>query len=242
MAQKRSWRISDLTKIFPMRKILFTKKNLDNKLISKELGGKLMVDLVEVLSIENLKIPHFDLKNRSLIFTSVKAVDAFFENKFLPNENFTDKNFNKIYVVGKKSKKALQKKGFGTFKVKKNAEELAEFIIKNCADETFLHFCGNLSLETLENKLNKENIGYKKVIVYKTKLKYPIVKNPFDEIVFFSPSGVRSFLKYNSIKGKKIFSIGRTTSQEIEKDMEEKIYTSTESNLEDILQMILQKL
>lgn len=60
-----------------MRKILFTKKDLDKKLIAKELGEKLKVDFVDVLQIENLKIPAFDIKGKSLIFTSVNAVNAF---------------------------------------------------------------------------------------------------------------------------------------------------------------------
>lgn len=225
-----------------MQKILFTKKGLDKKLISKELGGKLLFDFVEVLSIENVKIPAFDLKNNSLIFTSVHGVEAFFENQFLANENFVEKNFNKIYAVGKKSKKSLREKGFGTFKVKKNAEELANFIIEKSKKETFLHFCGNIALDTLENKLSKEKIEYKKVIVYETKLKYPVINNSFDDIVFFSPSGVRSFIKNNSLVGKRVFSIGNTTTQELEKYTNENIFTSAESNLEDILELILKKL
>lgn len=225
-----------------MRKILFTKKGLDKKLIATELGGKLLTDFIEVLAIENLEIPAFDLTNKSLIFTSVNGVKAFFENQFLANENFTKKDFNKIYAVGKKSKDALREKGFGTFKVKKNAEDLANFITKNNENENFLHFCGNIALDKLENKLSRENIGYKKVIVYETKLKYPVISKSFDEVVFFSPSGVRSFVQNNSINGKKIFSIGNTTTQEIQKHTAEKIYTSKESNLEDILQLILEKL
>lgn len=225
-----------------MRKILFTKKDLDKKLIAKELGEKLKVDFVDVLQIENLKIPAFDIKGKSLIFTSVNAVNAFFENEFIVNENFTEKSFNKIYAVGKKSKKALIKKGFGTFKVKKNAQDLAQFIVKNSHNENFLHFCGNIALDTLEKLLTKENIKYKKVVVYNTNLKYPVIKNPFEEIVFFSPSGVRSFLKHNSIEGKKVFSIGKTTTDEIENYTKEAIFTSQESTVEDVLQLISKKL
>ena len=225
-----------------MRKILFTKKGLDEKLIAKELGGKLMIDVVEVLTIENIEVPAFDLKNKSLIFTSIHGVKAFFENQFLANENFVEKDFNKIYAVGKKSKNALRERGFGTYKVKNNAEELAEFIIKYGEKETYLHFCGNIALDTIEVELSKKNIDYKKVVVYNTKLKYPILKNDFDEVVFFSPSGVRSFVKHNAIDGKKIFSIGNTTTTEIEKHTKEEIYTSEESNLEDILQLILKKI
>ena len=225
-----------------MLKILFTKKDLDKKLISKELGEHLMVDFVEVLTIENVAVPAFDLKDKSLIFTSVHGVEAFFQNEFLANENFAEKNFNKIYAVGEKSKVALRERGFGTFKVKKNAKELAEFITRKGDHETFLHFCGDIALDTLGNELHRQNIGYKKVVVYKTKLRYPTFKNEFDEVVFFSPSGVRSFVKNNAIEGKKIFSIGDTTTQEIKKYTDAEICTSEESNLEDILQLILKKL
>ncbi|MFC6267213.1 uroporphyrinogen-III synthase [Frigoriflavimonas asaccharolytica] len=225
-----------------MQKILFTKKGLDRKMISKELGENLDIDFVDVLSFENLKIPTFDLKNKSLIFTSVQGVNAFFENGFSPNENFVEKDFNKIYTVGKKSKNALRKHGFGTFKIKNNAKDLAKFIIENFNKENFLHFCGNLALDTLQVQFKNEKIKYKKVVVYNTKFRYPEIENPFDEVVFFSPSGVQSFVKYNKIEGKKIFSIGETTTKEIEKFTKDEIYTSEESTLEDLLHLIKNKL
>lgn len=225
-----------------MRTILFTKKDLDKKLISKTLDEDIKIDFTEVLKIETLKVAPFDLKNKSLIFTSIHAVQAFLENAFTANEDFTHKNFNKIYAVGKKSKKALQKEGFGTFKVKKNAQDLSRFLVENSNDEHFLHFCGNIALDTLEKNLKEHKMPYEKVVLYKTKLKYPIIKSNFNEVVFFSPSGVRSFLKFNSIEGKKIFSIGKTTSAEIEKFTKEKIFTSEESTLEDILRLINRKI
>src|SRR5690606_41206754 len=53
----------------------------------------------------------FDLKNYSLIFTSVNGVASFFKNRFKPNEDFTAKNYNKIYCVGEKTKRELRKHG-----------------------------------------------------------------------------------------------------------------------------------
>jgi uroporphyrinogen-III synthase len=225
-----------------MRKIIFTKKDLDKKLISKTIGGKIATDFIDVIQIEIIKFPSFDLKNKSLIFTSIPAVQAFFENGFSINDDFTKKKFNKIYAVGKRTKKYLQQKGFGTFKVKKNANELSSFIIKNSEKETFLHFCGNITLENLGKNLKKEEIGYEKIVLYHTILKYPEIQKTYDEVVFFSPSGVRSFVKNNTIDGKKIFSIGKTTSEEIKKYTKEEIFTSEESTLEDLLQLINKKL
>ncbi len=57
-------------------KILFT-KNIDQATISKELGEDISVDCVEVIKTKPILISPFDLKNYSLIFTSVNGVAAF---------------------------------------------------------------------------------------------------------------------------------------------------------------------
>ncbi len=57
-------------------------------------------------------------------------------------------------------------------------------------------------------------------------------------MVFFSPSGVRSFAKFNSLEKLKIFSIGQTTEKELKKFTQNRIFTSKESNLEDLLSVI----
>lgn len=218
-------------------KILFTKK-LNKVMISKKLGSHFSYDFLEVIKIFPLKVEPFDLKNKSLIFTSVNAVESFFDNRFSPNENFTEKNFNKIYAVGLKTKKALREKGFGTFKVTKNAKDLADFIIENSTKEKFLHFCGDLALNVLNKTLPLQNISYQKVVVYETKLLYPTISTNYDAVCFFSPSGVRSFAKFNSLEESLLFSIGQTTENELKKLTKNKIITSKESNLDDLLQLI----
>lgn len=220
-------------------KVLFTKKKIDKKMISEKFGSRFSYDVVDVIKVKSLQMEPFDLKNYSLIFTSVNAVEAFFENGFNPNEDFTDRNYNKIYCVGQKTKKKLREYGFGTFKVKKHAKDLAEFIIENSGREKFLHFCGNLALDVLNDALPLQSISYRKVVIYETELLYPQVQGDYDAIAFFSPSGVRSFIKYNSLEGRKIFSLGNTTSQEVKKHTENRIYTSRESSFEDMLDLIL---
>lgn len=218
-------------------KILFTKK-LSKSTVSKKLGPDVFSDFVEVIKIAPLQLESFDLKNHSLIFTSVNAVDSFFENNFAPNEDFLDRNFNKIYAVGLKTKSRLRKHGFGTFKVAKHAKELSEFIVDNSQKEKFVHFCGNLALNVLDKTLPLQNISYRKVVVYETHLLYPELEKTYDAVCFFSPSGVRSFAKYNSLDHMKLFSIGETTSTEIKKYTKNPIITSKESNLPDLLKLI----
>ncbi|MCS3530047.1 uroporphyrinogen-III synthase [Chryseobacterium sp. JUb7] len=218
-------------------KILFT-KNIDPSVISKELGEHIAVDCVEVIKTNPLIVRSFDLKDHSLIFTSVNGINSFFKNGFKPNEDFTAKNYNKIYCVGEKTKRALRKNGFGTFKVLKNADTLSRFIIGHCQHENFLHFCGNLAISVLDQELPLQNIKYKKVTVYNTEEMNPMIPEKYHAAVFFSPSGVRSFAKKNSLENMKLFSIGETTSNELKKYTSEKIFTSEENNLISVFGLI----
>ena len=218
-------------------KILFT-KSLDKKEVAEKLGTEVSVDFVEVIKTEFIKTKTFGLKNYSLIFTSVNGVRAFFENGFDANENFAEKNYNKIYAVGSQTKKELRKHNFGTFKLCKNASELSQFITENSVNEKFLHFCGDLALDVLDEKLPLQNISYKKIPVYKTELLFPKINEKYQAVVFFSPSGVRSFAKFNGLDDLKIFSIGKTTTSELEKLTETNIITSHKNTLADLLNLI----
>jgi uroporphyrinogen-III synthase len=219
-------------------KILFTKKSIEKE-VRLKLSPQLQCEFVDVLKIQHKIIRPFHLKNKSLIFTSVNGVQSFFENGFRANEDFTNpSNFNKIYTVGIKTKKELRKFGFNTYKVCKHASELLDFIMENSAQEKFLHFCGNLALDILNEKLPLQNIWYKKVVVYETVLLFPKVDENHDAICFFSPSGVRSFAKLNSMENKVLFSIGETTEKELKNWTNNKIITSKESSLADLLKYI----
>lgn len=221
--------------------ILFT-KTIDASLLSKELGSDISAECIEVIRTEPITTEAFDLKNASLIFTSVNGVRSFFKNQFKPNEDFTAKNYNKIYCVGEKTKRELRKYGFGTFKVLKNAETLSRFIIGNCQHEQFLHFCGNLAIDVLDKDLPLQNIRYRKITIYNTEEIHPFVPEKYHAAVFFSPSGVRSFAKLNSLGEMKIFSIGETTSGELRKHTSREIFTSEENNLISIFELIKKEL
>lgn len=200
-------------------------------MISRKLGDHFYFDFLEVISTENISVISFDLKDNSLIFTSVNGVKSFFENGFEIREN-------KIYCVGKTTEKTLTEKGFQVFRTEKNALDLSDFIAEYAAKEKFLHFAGNISLSTFQTKFSSEAIDYKKVILYTTHLLYPELSAKYDAIVFFSPSGVRSFAKFNSFDGVKLFSIGETTEKELEKFTENTIYTSKANHLDDLLDLI----
>lgn len=218
-------------------KILFT-KNIDPSVISKELGEDILVHCIEVIKTHPIKTNSFDLKNHSLIFTSTNGVQAFFKNGFKPNEDFTAKNYNKIYCVGEKTKRELRKNGFGTFKVLKNADTLSRFIISHCQHENFLHFCGNIALDVLDQNLPLQNIKYKKITIYNTEEIKPLITEKYHVSVFFSPSGVRSFANRNSFDDTTLVSIGETTADELRKYTTKPILVSEGNSLMSVLKLI----
>jgi uroporphyrinogen-III synthase len=221
--------------------ILFTKKIVEHEVIEK-LNKHIQPEFLDVLNFELKAVNTFALNNKSLIFTSVNGVEAFFKNQFSPQENFAISQYNKIYCVGSKTKLKVKEYGFGVFKTMKNAQDLCEFIIEKSNTEDFLHFCGNLTLDILDEKLPFQNIKYKKIMAYETTLLYPKIEKKFDALVFFSPSGVRSFAKHNSLEDSTLFSIGETTSKELKKITNKNIITSQEQTLKSLLLLINTKL
>lgn len=222
--------------------LLFTKRSIDKKIISRYLDAYATYDFVDVIRIKQDQVQAFPLHDYSLIFTSVNGVEAFFANGFKPNECFTERNYNRIYCVGQKTKNALRRFGFGTYKTVRNAQELREFITVESASERFIHFCGNISLDVLSAGHPLQNIHYKKVVVYHTELLYPNFTVDFDGVVFFSPSGVRSFLKNNSVSLKRVYAIGETTYNELLTFGITYGVWSRESSTEDLLRVIAKDL
>lgn len=222
-------------------KVLFTKK-IEEREVVNQLGHHHEYAFLEVIKTHSKSVSPYPLSNSSLIFTSVNGVDSFFKNDFKPNEDFTSSHYNKIYAVGLKTKRELRKHGFGTFKVFSSAAEMSEFIMTRLSYEKFIHFCGNMSLNILTQSLPLQNIKYKKEVIYTTEELYPKYEENYDAAVFFSPSGVRSFVKNNSIEGKKLFAIGKTTESELRKYTEAKIDFSLKNNLSDLLRIMKSRL
>ncbi len=78
-------------------KILFT-KNIDQSIISKELGEDILVDCTEVIKTRPITINPFDLKNYSLIFTSVNGVTSFLKTCLSPMKTLRPKTTIKFIV------------------------------------------------------------------------------------------------------------------------------------------------
>lgn len=173
------------------------------------------IDLLEqdFIEIEN---NNFELNNinQNLIFSSQNAVLSLIEQTDW--EKFKTKN---VFCVGIKTKELLEQNGFQVDVYMDYASELAEIITLIYNKESFTFFSGNLRKEILPQALKNAKIQFNEIEVYKTKLApFKISKEEkFDGILFFSPSGVESYLKNNKIKNETCFCIGETTSSSLEK-------------------------
>ena len=195
------------------------------------------IDILEedFIQIEN---NNFELKNinENLIFSSQNAVLSLMEHRNW--EQLKNKN---VFCVGIKSKELLEQNGFKVDVYMDYASELAEVITLIYNKETFTFFSGNLRKETLPKALKDAQIKFNEIEVYQTKLvPFKISsKEKFDGVLFFSPSGVESYLKDNKIKSETCFCIGETTANALEK-ITKNIIISQIPTIEDVIVEVIE--
>jgi uroporphyrinogen-III synthase len=97
-----------------------------------------------------------------------------------------------------------------------NASQLADKIITDGNIRSVLHICGDLKLDVLENKLTASGISYKPLIVYETVPVSNEINGDYDAVMFYSPSGIESFLAKNNFNRDTLYCcIGETTAQKL---------------------------
>ncbi len=191
-----------------MNRILSTKK-LSKALKKKFSDAK--IELVEKNFIQTKSISFETPQlNDYLVFTSKQAVKSVLKSDV--------KNVHSIscLCVGSKTRNFLEKKGFTVIESADYAEDLIQIIDSKYKSSSFTFFCGNIRKNTIPNYFQQNKIAYNETIVYETKLKPHQIKEPFDGVLFFSPSGVNSFLEKNSLKNRICFCIGTTTAKALE--------------------------
>lgn len=191
-----------------MRTVLST-KNL--KLNQKSLLLNAGISLVEYNAIHIEFVP-FKVTSpiENAIFSSQNAVLSIQNSEFLIQNS---------YCVGEKTKALLEKNGFKVIKMTEYASQLATYLVENHKNDSFQFFCGNIRSDEIPLKLKENNITFEEIEVYKTALTPKRFKRQFDAILFFSPSGVRSYCdECDPINNETVFvCIGTTTASEAKK-------------------------
>ncbi|HBD26319.1 uroporphyrinogen-III synthase [Flavobacterium sp.] len=213
-----------------MNRILSTKK------LSRALKKKFSdveMELVEKNFIQTKSISFETPQlNNYLVFTSKKAVKSVLKSDV--------KNVHTIscLCVGSKTKNFLEKKGFTVFESANYAEELIQIIESKYKSNSFTFFCGNIRKNTIPNYFQQNKIAYNEIVVYETKLKPHQIKDPFDGVLFFSPSGVNSFLEKNSLENKTCFCIGTTTAKAL-KNRTKNIVIASQPTVENVITEVI---
>ncbi|RZL44749.1 MAG: uroporphyrinogen-III synthase, partial [Pedobacter sp.] len=190
----------------PIR-ILSTKKLLVNQ---KQflLNANLSVVEADFIAIHNKEVS-IDKVHENLIFTSQNAVLSVLEN-LKSSETLALLKQKNVFCVGLKTKQLLEENGFNVIAYTGYAADLAEIITLIYNKEKFTFFSGNLRRDTLPEALKSAEIVFNEIEVYETIPTPQKINAAFDGILFFSPSGVESFLKHNKITNQMCFCIGTT--------------------------------
>jgi uroporphyrinogen-III synthase len=203
-----------------------------------------------VLSTKKLSSEHLDLfKNTQIDIETYNAITIekllFEHNNQIENAIVTSQNaaqiligvntqIKQVFCVGEKTSKLFLVSNYKVVKTSENASELANFIIKNHKKDDFTFFCGNIRRDELPDLLTENIISFSEEIVYKTTLNSQKFNEGFDGILFFSPSGVQSYIQENSLENSVAFCIGNTTANEAKKHTRN-VIVANQSTIEDTI-------
>ncbi|QSW91406.1 uroporphyrinogen-III synthase [Flavobacterium endoglycinae] len=192
---------------------------------------------IELIEADFIKTTNksFELKdlNENLIFTSQNAVHSVLSHP--KSEELKKKN---VYCVGLKTKILLSDNGFNVVAYTGYASDLAEIITLIYAKESYTFFSGNLRRDILPEALKENGIKFNEIEVYETSLQPQKIKANPEAILFFSPSGVKSYLKDNTIKKEICFCIGETTAEALSK-ITKNIIVADQPTIEDVIEDVI---
>lgn len=217
-----------------MKNILSTKK------LSPLQKDQLLQQGVCVVDYDAISVTFLDFEVPdaidNAIFTSQQAVLCFLGKS---NGNLGIKN---CFCVGNKTKALLEQNGLKVIEIGQNATELAQNIVKNYKNKVFYYFCGTIRREELPKALKSEKISLFEVKTYKTVLKTKKFDQKWDGILFFSPSGVASFISENKHQtNTHAFCIGQTTASSAKKHFKT-VVVANQNTIESVLEKTIEVL
>ncbi|WP_395046246.1 uroporphyrinogen-III synthase [Flavobacterium sp.] len=209
-------------------------KILSTKILSNIQKEALVNADFNVIEADFIKTEHqdFDLKNikDNLIFTSQNAVHS-----ILQHPKCEELKTKPVFCVGLKTKILLSENGFNVDVYTGYASDLSEIITLIHSSDSFTFFSGNLRREMLPQTLKEAGVDFNEIKVYETTLTPQKIKDTVEVLLFFSPSGVESYLKDNTIKKETCFCIGETTAEALQK-ITKNIIIAENPTIEDVIE------
>jgi len=203
--------------------VLSTKKLTSSQ---REIISNTDIDLVEynAITIEKLQFAN-QVVTENAIVTSQNSASVLIESKT---------ELKNVFCVGEKTASLLVGNDYNVVETTKNSLELAKIIVKKYKSDSFVFFCGDKRRKELPNILSENKVDFTENILYKTKLNSHKFEEVFDGILFFSPSGVESYMQENPLDNSLVFCIGNTTATAIKEEAAKVIISDTPS-VEDVL-------
>ena len=167
----------------------------------------------------------------NVIITSQNGVEAML-NSFTKNEI----KFKDIYCVGRRTKKLIESRIGKVTHVAKNAKKLAEYLSENLKNKEVTYFCSDLRLDILPAYLQMKDIVVNEVEAYKTMLSPEKIDDEVSGVLFYSPSGIDSYLKENNTD-KTAFCIGETTAKAARNHFED-VQVANLPSVESLLELV----
>lgn len=215
-------------------RILSTKK-IPTNLIEKLKINKINCDQEDFIKIHPIEFNPMliNLGPNNWIITSKNAW-RLLKDKFTPAE-LKEKT---IFCVGEKTKAEIESCDCKAHISTKNSKSLAKYILDHYPNNSFQYFCGSHRMKYLPNLFHDNNIDWVENKIYKTELT-PIkdIAN-YNAILFFSPSGVQSYLELNQFSDEKLFAIGQTTAEALSK-YENTTIISDNQSVESVIDSVI---
>ena len=179
---------------------------------------------------------HLIEENSPSIVTSKNGVSS-----ILPLIQKGKKCYEEVYCVGENTALNLALNSIHPKLIALNAKGLAHAILEQNTVDRINYFCGNLRRSELIKSLTENNIDVYEIQTYKVRLYPKEIKQHTDGILFYSPSGVRSYFRKNTIAEKTVaFVIGSTTETALNEVFSGKIITADQPKMNAVLQKALE--
>jgi uroporphyrinogen-III synthase len=212
--------------------ILSTKKlNHDQLSIFKDsIINIIDTDFIETREIE-FNTKELEASSKNWIITSKKSFEIIlktYDLDFLKTINY--------FCIGDKTASVLKSKGLKVVIAELNSKELGNSILTNYNNIKFTFIAGSYRRAELPSILKENNIDFNEFTVYETIIKPQKIDEHLEGVLFFSPSGIQSYMVDNKINKEVIFCIGETTATEAKK-YSTNINISTEQTFESVLKI-----
>ncbi len=193
-------------------------KLLSTRLLTEEEKTQLEALGYEVHQMESIRVSPIDFEMPECtngIFTSHNALKSFGRN---PQSSGCIQKGIRAFCVGEKTATLAESMGMKMVETANNSKELAQKIASDYKSESFVYFSGSIAMRALEETFSEVHIECKEVVVYQTELTYDKADTICDVVLFFSPSGVRSYRKHHDLTKSLNVCIGPTTAEEIKEE------------------------